>query len=511
MSTIDDEIRPPIISIELLRRNIQDYTQALLTTKQEYQTLFEQAPCQISVQDKEFRLVKANRMFIERFGHRLGEHCYWVYKGRDSKCEPCSVEKTFQDGLPHFSEEVVRHRGGKTAYLLVQTAPIYDELGHVIEAMEMSTDITHVRLLEEELKRSEENYRMLFDNDPHPIFVFNRETLEILDANERALREYGYTEQELVGKSFLELADPDEWDRLRQASLAQKNVIFKVHHRTKSNQQIIVDIRFSCVRYSGLDTVIATTADVTEYLRNEQALVQAGKMATLGEMSAGIAHELNQPLSVIKTSSSFLIKKLSRCESVSPDILKTLAEEMDSQVDRASKIINQLRMFGRKTGEKKVNVQLNECIRGVFTVLGRQMEVNKVRVVLNLDENLPPVKGDLNRLEQVFLNIILNAKDAMDEKESRLKNYEYKKILTVSSYQISGKIVVSITDTGIGMDSELKEKIFQPFFTTKPIGKGTGLGLSISFGIVSDYDGSIEVDSRPDQGTTFIILFPASD
>ncbi|MBF0552209.1 MAG: PAS domain S-box protein, partial [Deltaproteobacteria bacterium] len=294
--TIDDEIRPPIISIELLRRNIQDYTQALLKTKQEYQTLFEQAPCQISVQDKEFRLVKANRMFVERFGHRLGERCYWVYKGRDSKCEPCSVEKTFKDGRPHFSEEVVKHKGGATGYILVQTAPIYDESGHVVAAMEMSTDITHVRLLEEELERSEENYRMLFDNDPHPIFVLNRATLEILDANERALQEYGYAEQELVGKNFLELADAGEWDRLRQTSWAEKNVIFKVHHRTKNNQQIIVDIRFSCVRHSDVDTIIATTADVTEYLRNEQALVQTGKMATLGEMSAGIAHELNQPL-----------------------------------------------------------------------------------------------------------------------------------------------------------------------------------------------------------------------
>jgi signal transduction histidine kinase len=181
---------------------------------------------------------------------------------------------------------------------------------------------------------------------------------------------------------------------------------------------------------------------------------------------------------------------------------------MDSQVDRASLIINHLRQFGRKTDIRKMHVQLNDCIRGTFTVLGRQLEVHGVKVELHLDEELPSIRGDSNRLEQVFLNLIMNARDAMDEKET-LAGKGVEKVLEISSFRENDEVVVTISDTGLGMSEEVKEKIFEPFFTTKPVGKGTGLGLSISFGIVRDYDGNIDLESVEGQGTTFRIRFPA--
>jgi histidine kinase len=372
----------------------------------------------------------------------------------------------------------------------------------------MSTDITQVRLLEEELKRSEEKYRTLFNSDPNPIFVLNLETLEIQDANDRALNFYGYEKGEVLGESFLDLADPQEWDRLRKVSWDKEGAIFKVKHHTKDNDSIHVNIRYSSLKDLGQDTVVVTTSDVTERVKSEAQLIQASKMATLGEMSAGVAHELNQPLSVIKTSASFIAKKIDRNEPVDPDILRDLAEEMDSQVDRASLIINHLRQFGRKTDIRKMNVQLNDCIRGTFTVLGRQLEVHGVKVELHLDEELPPIRGDSNRLEQVFLNLIMNARDAMDEKEA-LAGKGVEKVLEISSFRENDEVVVTMSDTGLGMSEEVKEKIFEPFFTTKPVGKGTGLGLSISFGIVRDYDGNIDMESVEGQGTTFRIRFPA--
>jgi histidine kinase len=249
---------------------------------------------------------------------------------------------------------------------------------------------------------------------------------------------------------------------------------------------------------------------VTERVKSDEQLIQASKMATLGEMSAGVAHELNQPLSVIKTSASFLSKKIDRNEQVSSDILRELATEMDSQVDRASLIINHLRQFGRKTDIRKVNVQLNDCIHGTFTVLGRQLEVHGIAVELELNEELPPIKGDRNRLEQVFLNLIMNARDAMDEK-AELGGHDVEKVLKISSKKEKDQVVVNISDTGLGMSEEVKEKIFEPFYTTKPVGKGTGLGLSISFGIVRDYDGTIDVESEEGRGTTFTIRFPAAE
>ena len=504
-----DEIGDLSRSFDEMRKNIRDQTDAYQKSKKEYQTLFEEVPCQISVQDRDFRITQVNRVFEERFGDCQGEYCYRAYKGREEKCPVCPVERTFQDGQPHYSEEVVVRKDGTLAYVLAFTSPIFDEEGEVVAAMEMATDITQVRLLEQELKRSEEKYRTLFNSDPNPIFVLNLETLEIKDANERALKFYGFERDEILGKSFLELAEPQEWDRLRKVPWEREGAVYKVRQHSREAESIMVNMRYSSLKDIGQDTVIVTTSDVTERVKSEEQLIQASKMATLGEMSAGVAHELNQPLSVIKTSASFLTKKIDRKEPVSPDILRELADEMDSQVDRASLIINHLRQFGRKTDIRKANVQLNDCISGTFTVLGRQLELHGIRVELDLDKELPAIKGDRNRLEQVFLNLIMNARDAMDEKEE-LAGKDVEKVLSISSKTAGDQVVVKVSDSGLGMSEGVKEKIFEPFFTTKPVGKGTGLGLSISFGIVRDYDGIIEVQSVDGQGTTFTISFPAA-
>ncbi len=507
----EDEIGHLAQSFEEMRKNIWDQAQALNKSKKEYQTLFAEVPCQITVQDRDLRIIQVNRFFAERFGNQLGEYCYRAYKGRDEKCDVCLVDSTFKTGQPQFSEEVVVSKDGAAAYILVSTSPIFNEDGEVVAAIEMSTDITQVRLLEEELKRSEEKYRTLFNSDPNPIFVLDLSTLEVLDANERALKDYGYNKVELLGKSFLELADEEEWERLSKVSWDRKSVIYKVKHRRRNGDPIMVNIRYSSLKHMGQQTIIANTSDVTEQIKSEEQLIQAGKMATLGEMSAGVAHELNQPLSVIKTSASFLKKKITRQEPVDSEILRDLSEEMDDQVDRAALIINHLRQFGRKTDIRKVNVQLNDCISGTFTVLGRQLELHGIKVELDLDEKLPLIRGDQTRLEQVFLNLIMNARDAMDEKELLAGEAQVEKILKISSRSEGDEVVVTISDTGVGMSGPVKEKIFEPFFTTKPVGKGTGLGLSISFGIVRDYDGIIEVETVEGGGTTFQITFPAAE
>jgi histidine kinase len=504
-----DEIGDLAGSFDEMRRNIRDQARALQKSKEEYQTLFEQVPCQISVQDRDFRIIQVNSVFAERFGVRLGEYCFRAYKGRDSRCVQCPIDLTFQDGKTHSSEEVVFGKDGSPVFILVSTAPILNEQGEVIAAIEMATDITQVRLLEQELMRSEEKYRTLFNSDPHPIFVFALGDFQILDANQRAVKDYGYRKEELLGKSFLDLADPAERERLRKLPWKEQGALYKLKHYTRDGRDMWVNIRFSGLSQLGQDTVIASTSDVTERVKSEEQLIQAGKMATLGEMSAGIAHELNQPLSVIKTSASFLKKKIDRSEPVPGEILRTLVEEMGNQVDRASNIINHLRQFGRKTDIRKVDVQLNECILGTFTVLGRQLEVHGIKVELALDQSLPPVKGDRNRLEQVFLNLIMNARDALDAKEGQAHDGQVEKTLRIRSYREGSDVVATVADTGVGMTQAVREKIFEPFFTTKPVGKGTGLGLSISFGIVRDYDGAIDVETKEGYGTTFRLRFPA--
>jgi histidine kinase len=225
-------------------------------------------------------------------------------------------------------------------------------------------------------------------------------------------------------------------------------------------------------------------------------------MATLGQMSAGVAHELNQPLTVIKTASSFLLRKVKAEQPIQMEILNTLAEEMNVQVDRASRIINHLREFGRKTEMHKTPVQINEAIQGMLMVMGKQLELRQIKVLPKLEPELPRVLGDKNRLEQVFINLAMNARDA-------LANPAFKeKVIRIHSSFENNQIKVNFSDNGCGIPKEIQDKIFEPFFSTKGVGQGTGLGLSISYGIVRDYQGQIQVSSQVGAGTTFTLLFP---
>ena len=175
---------------------------------------------------------------------------------------------------------------------------------------------------------------------------------------------------------------------------------------------------------------------------------------------------------------------------------------MDNQVDRASRIINHLREFGRKTEILKAPTQVNEAILGTLTVIGKQLELRQIKVFLDLDPELPPVLADKNRLEQVFINLAMNARDALENARSE------KKEIKITTRFTEGRVKIVFTDNGCGVPSELQNKIFEPFFSTKGVGQGTGLGLSISYGIIRDYQGEIRVESAPGKGTTFIILFP---
>jgi histidine kinase len=242
----------------------------------------------------------------------------------------------------------------------------------------------------------------------------------------------------------------------------------------------------------------------------EQQLIQASKMATLGEMATGVAHELNQPLSVIKTAGSFLVKKVQKGEDIKDDILKTMAEEIDSHVDRASKIISHMRQFGRKSDVKTERVHVNETLNRALEIFSQQLKLREIEVVMELEEDLPPIFADSNRLEQIFVNLLINARDAIEEKwEKGALEGEVKRILLKTSSK-DGLVIIEVKDTGAGIPKSVLDKIFEPFFTTKEVGKGTGLGLSISYGIVQDYDGTIKAETQEGFGSNFIIRFPIS-
>ena len=478
--------------------------------RDEYQILFELAPCYITVQDKNLRLIRYNREFADKFSPEAGDYCYQAYKGRSDRCKACPVLKTFEDGKPHSSEETGVRKDGTKSYWLVRSAPIKNDKGEVVAAMEMSLDVTQMKFLEEEVEKSEKKYQTIFNTIPNPVFVLDEKTLNILDCNGSAKAIYGFNKEEILNTSFLNFFEKNHREEYA-SEIKSSNILNKVRHLRRDGQMIYVNIRISSSEYAGQEVLLVTTSDITKRLTAEQQLIQAGKMSTLGEMATGVAHELNQPLSVIKTSSSFIIKKVRKNEPIQDEILKTMAEEIDSNVDRASKIINHMREFGRKSDVKKETVLVNDPLEKALEIFSQQLKLREINIVKELEKDLPPILADPNRLEQVFINLLINARDAIEEKHGKTDQGCAAKEIFLRTSLKNGMVNVEVKDTGAGIPKPILDKIFEPFFTTKNVGKGTGLGLSISYGIIQDHGGRIKVETTEGEGSTFIIQFPVLD
>jgi len=367
--------------------------------------------------------------------------------------------------------------------------------------------------LQEQYIRSEQKYRTLFNSDPHPIFILDSASYEILDVNLRAQASYGYSRDELLGLPFLELGDKNDdelAERLKNLPKKHSSLLTKKRHYRKGGRPFYVNINMSSAQYEDRDVIIASTTDITEIVEKETQLIQAGKMTTLGVMAAGMAHEINQPLNVIQVCADFLLKMMARQQAIPEEDLKTIADDIVSNVARATGVIKHVRDFARQSELVKTKVNLNDPIGDVFKVLGHQVKSHQIEVALELDPNLPDILAEHNRLEQVFINLVSNAIDAMDEKTERAGDAGIRKELGIRTFAENGQVVAQVSDTGIGMSEEIQHKILEPFFTTKKVGKGTGLGFSISYGIIKDYDGTIEIDSRVGEGTTFTMRFPAA-
>ena len=366
-------------------------------------------------------------------------------------------------------------------------------------------------MLQDQCAKSEEKYRTLFNSDPHPIFILDTQTFNILDMNQRAQDSYGYLREELLGTSFLQLgaeSDSEVAESLNSLSEDKSHLLTKKQHNRKGGKPFYVDINMSYAKYGETDVIIAATTDITEVIEKETQLIQAGKMTTLGVMAAGMAHEINQPLNVIQVCADFFLKMLNRGQKIEDEDMRSMANDIVSSVERASGVIKHVRDFARQSEPVRSRVQINDPINDVFKVLGHQLKVHEVEVDLDLDPDIPVILAEHNRLEQVFINLVSNAIDAMDEKDNRPEISDKEKRLTIKSFTEYENVCVKVTDTGIGMNEEVKNKIFEPFYTTKKVGKGTGLGVSISYGIVKDYKGDIEIESEVGKGTTFIIKFP---
>jgi len=253
-----------------------------------------------------------------------------------------------------------------------------------------------------------------------------------------------------------------------------------------------------------------------EELQKTQAqLIQSAKLASIGELAAGVAHELNQPLMVIRNTAQF-IQRVAKNERLDLDKLIDLLRDVERNTKRMMSTISHLRVFSRQSSKDFSSVDVNRVIEDCFLMVGEQLRIHNIEVKKTLASMLPKILGDANQLEQVFLNLITNARDALEqgERDERANvegtspNIKKIEILTRVSKDDKELLEILIKDTGGGIQEEDMGKIFDPFFTTKEIGKGTGLGLSISYGIIKEHQGEIELAETGPRGTTFRIRLP---
>lgn len=472
--------------------------------------LFDLVPCIITVQDRNYRLLKYNREFSDKFGSKAGDYCFFAYKGRNEKCPICPLEKTFQDGKVHYSEQSGVNKDGSPFHWIVKTAPIKNANDEIVAAMEMSINITEQKQLQEKLSKSEKKYYSIFNNIPNPVFVLDKETLDIIDCNQSVTSVYGYHRRDVIGRSFLYLFQDDTPHRFIPL-LKTKPTLNRIKHKSKNGNVLYVNIRLSPSEYHDSKVLLVTTSDITQRLETERQLIQASKLATLGEMASGVAHELNQPLSVIKTAGSFLKRKAAKNEPIDETVKMTLLEKIDNNIDRAVKIIEHMRQFSRKPELGTETVDVNGVIQNAFDIFKQQLKVRGIGVSTDLGRNIPPITGDANRLEQVFINLLLNARDAIEAKWEGREAPPHEKHIFVKTRFENSWVVVEVSDTGTGLSNDVLDKIFEPFFTTKEVGKGTGLGLSISYNIVKECGGSIMVCNSLFGGASFVMTFPAKD
>ena len=307
----------------------------------------------------------------------------------------------------------------------------------------------------------------------------------------------GIRRADAVGRKIDEILPPDLALEIAARSEEERVTnLYKFPLRNRDGRTLVVNVSIAPLAGKSSECLgrLILVDDITQRMQLEEQLVQTEKLTSLGLLAAGVAHEVNTPLAVISNYIQMLAKQLPES-----DPRHKLTEKIVKQTFRASEIVNNLLSFSRTGGAGFREVNLNQVIEETLTLVAHPFRASNVQVIKNLEGGLPTVLGSSNRLQQVFLNLFLNAKDAMPSGG----------MLEVRSTANNGSVEIEVADTGMGIQRENLARVFDPFFTTKATGRGTGLGLSVSYGIIKEHAGKIEVRSTPGKGTSFRLEFPA--
>jgi hypothetical protein len=401
---------------------------------------------------------------------------------------------------------VVQNYQNENAYDLRDLEFLSSVGGHIALAIER-------RRWEEALRKKEEMFRLLFNNNPLPTFVIDQGTLRFLEVNDAAVQQYGYSLPEFREMTALEIRP--EAERAKYIEHLRQSHDDGPHtghwqHRKKDGKIFQVESISHELDYSGRRVRLVVAQDISERHILEQQLRQSQKMEAVGRLAGGIAHDFNNLLMVIKGHTELLLNVLPPAEQYSRKI-----EQIERAADRASALTRQLLAFSRLQVLQPRVMNLNDVVHDMGRLLPRMIGED-VELVIRTSEDLGAIRADASQMEQVIMNLAVNARDAMPGGGKLL--IETSNTELDSAYNTRHPIVrqgryvlIAVSDTGTGMSAETQAHIFEPFFTTKAQGKGTGLGLATVYGIVKQSGGFIWVYSELGRGTSFKIYLPRVD
>jgi two-component system cell cycle sensor histidine kinase/response regulator CckA len=424
------------------------------------------------------------------------------------------VAKVLRDGaiIGLANHTLLITREGRELPIDDSGAPIRDQSGTITGVILVFRDVTMRREAQRAIENSERRYRLLFESNPHPMWVYDQESLRFLAVNRAAVQRYGYEEEEFLGMTLRDIRPAEDIPKLLEAT---KVPATRLHtegpwrHRKKDGSVITVEITEHPIVFDGRDACIVLANDITERKRMEEQLHQAQRLDSIGRLAGGIAHDFNNLLTVINGYSEMLLT-----DTPPGDTKRDTLVEIRSAGDRAASLTQQLLAFSRRQMIQPTVLSVNEVVSEIEKMLRRLIGEN-INLVTKLAPDLGNITADTGQLQQVIMNLVVNARDAMPKGgmlliETANVDFNESYVAAHAETQPGPHVMLAVTDTGIGMSEEIKARLFEPFFTTKAKGSGTGLGLATAYGMVKQSGGWIWVYTEPGRGTTFKVYYPRS-
>ena len=490
------------------------FEKALRESEEKYRNLFERVRHGLFISTKEGYFLDCNQAMWGLLGYEDKEGFLKIDIIKDLYVNP-EDRKTFMElveslgFIKDFEVEFKKKNGERITVLLTATAK-RDEKGTIIGYEGLNIDITDRKRMEKKLKEANDFLMNLIESSVDGIIVTDMKG-DILIFNKGAENLLGYQGEEVVEKmNIRSIYQPgvakEVMDKLRSPDFGGigKLTSFPIFHRKKDGELIEGDLSASII-YDEKGNEIASIGifkDLRERLKMErelreiqQALLQSEKLAAMGRLTSQIAHELNNPIYGIMNTLELL-----KTEIPPESKRRRILELSLSEIQRLSEMLRNMLSFSKPEEEKRRPVKIDELIEGILLVMEKQMKESNIQVEASFDSDIPEVMASTNQMRQVMLNILKNAKEAMPKGGT----------LTVRTTREGNKVLIHIQDTGIGIPEEIRDKIFEAFFTTKQKVKGVGLGLSVCYGIIKDHGGEIKVESEEGKGTTFTLSLPVT-